>query len=523
MTKMSRSKHRKEYLQSLNEDYTAIDEEAELEQRFIEQVENQIHNSNLSDDQKATLELFKVNSLSKRGCKPRSLVPHVWLIKVLGERTKKSYLDITEEDLDDFMYFLKTTTNQRGTKYRPRTLVSFNVTLKLFFKWLYDKNKIEYKGNSPDIVNDLSTIVPRNNVLHTNKLLSPTDVRRMIESCYKLRDKTIISLLYETGCRAGELINLNIGDLRQERDSFDVNIRISKTQPRTVYAISSYAYLKEYIDAHPWKTNPEAPLFINVSNVSFGRRLLYQGLASIVNTAKKRAKLGKKVTPHLFRHSRATELASKGWTEMKLRRWFGWSSTSGTPSIYIHIGQSDIKKQILKEHGLLTEEESVQEMNERLALEPKVCLSCGKKNAPDSIACNCGRSLSYDHIKELRQLKDSTDDFVDKLNQMPLRPELMTSNMRPADYKMKMIRTDPFLKAEFEKIATDIIQKLNVKNEEEKYESFMTKDRVADRNRDEVLNLREKGWPMQEIAKKIGISYGTVNKICERHGVIKTN
>lgn len=510
---MSRFKDRKKYLQSLSEDYVSIDEEAELEQKFIDQIEKQIYESKLSEEQKATLELFKSNSISKNGCKPRSLVPHIWLMKVLGERTKKPYLEITEEDVDEFLYFIKTTTNQRGRKYRPRSIVSFNVSLKMFFKWLYDKNKIKYEGNSPDIVNELSTIVPRDN-LHTNKLLTPTEVKRMIESCYKLRDKTVIALLYETGCRAGEMINLNIGDVKQERDSFDINIRISKTQPRTVYAISSYAYLKEYIDAHPWKTNPNAPLFINVSNLAFGRRLLYQGLASLVSTARKRSRLEKKVHPHLFRHSRATELASKGWTEMKLRCWFGWNKTSGTPSTYIHIGQSDIKKQILKEHGLLSDEESIDDMNQRLALEPKVCLSCGKKNAPDSIACNCGRSLSYDNISELRKLKTDTDDYVNKLNNVPLRPELMTPNMKPIDYKMKMITEDPFLKAEFEKIATEIIQKLNLKDED-RYESFMTKNRASDRSRDDVLNLRNKGWPMQEIAKKLCVGYGTVNKICK--------
>jgi integrase/recombinase XerD len=342
-----------------------------LEQKFIDQIENTIYHSNLSDEQKSTLEQFKNSSLTKRGCKPRSIVPHIWLMKVLGERTKKPYIDTTEDDLDKFMLFLKTTTNQRKRKYRPRSLISFNVSLKLFFKWLYDRKGIKYDGDCPKLVSDLSTIIPRDNILHTNNLLTPLEVKRMIESCYKLRDKTILALLYETGCRAGELINLNIGDVKQERDSYDINIRISKTQPRTVYAISSYAYLKEYIESHPWKNNPQAPLFINVSCLAFGRRLLYQGLFSIVTTARKRSRLEKRVTPHLFRHSRATELASKGWTEMKLRKWFGWSATSGTPAVYIHVGQSDIKKQILKEHGLLTEDESIEDMNQRLLLNLK--------------------------------------------------------------------------------------------------------------------------------------------------------
>ncbi|MCF7798364.1 hypothetical protein K9M74_00505 [Candidatus Woesearchaeota archaeon] len=97
---MSRGIERKKHLQSLNKNYQFIDEEAELEQKFIDQIENTIYHSKLSDEQKATLEQFKNSSLTKRGCKPRSIVPHIWLMKVLGERTKKPYIDITEDDLD---------------------------------------------------------------------------------------------------------------------------------------------------------------------------------------------------------------------------------------------------------------------------------------------------------------------------------------------------------------------------------------------------------------------------------------
>ena len=49
----------------------------------------------------------------------------------------------------------------------------------------------------------------------------------------------------------------------------------------------------------------------------------------------------------------------------------------------------------------------------------------------------------------------------------------------------------------------------------------MTRNRVSDRSKEDVLNLRNKGWPMQEMAKKLCVGCGAVNKICKDAEVSK--
>jgi len=59
------------------------------------------------------------------------------------------------------------------------------------------------------------------------------------------------------------------------------------------------------------------------------------------------AGIKKDVHPHLLRHSRATHLTQKGLNEPHLRKFFGWTRNSDTPSIYVHLSGRDTDKAIL--------------------------------------------------------------------------------------------------------------------------------------------------------------------------------
>jgi len=429
---------------------------------------------------------------------------------------KKPYLEITRSEMAAYSREMRV---NRKTEYSPRTIASKNTYIMNFFKWLYNINNIEYKGDNPDVVSHMSKKAPRKVLLPT-AMLTLVEVRALVEACHKIRDKTVLMMLYEMGCRARELTQLKIKDVVWSTHSVDVTIQKSKSRPRVNTLIDSFVYLQEYMNRHPFRGNGEAPLFVNLSNAQFGRALLYQGLTSIIRTSRKRARISKKIHPHLFRHSRATELARKGWTEAELREWFGWSPTSDMVTVYVHIGQSDVKNKVLREGGLLDDEETAEQLQEKVALKTKMCVRCGKKNPADALTCHCGMGLSLASVEEIKKLKIDSDEFIQKLNQLPLRPELIAGQMTPQDYKSKLIQSDPFLKSEFQKIAKEMVKKM-MKTEEIQQDvatvtdDVMTKESVVDKNRKVVLDLRNKGWPMDTIAKHLGIGYGSVYKICK--------
>lgn len=510
--------------------YQKIDELQLRDQDFVKKALAHANCKELLSIQRKTLNYYIRHYLARSLAKPVSVYNSLYHLKYFGIGVKKPFLEVTSQDIENYFISLRSWKKwgkKTGSPLKERTIIGKNVALKSFFKWLYVREGIKYEGDYPELVKDLNTKVPRNEI-QPSDLLTPIEVRSMIEACYKQRDKAVISVLYESGCRALELCSLKIKDVNIETQAIELSIRVSKTIPRTVILINSYLHLLDYLNVHPYKKDPEAPLFINTSNGQFGRSLLYQGLDSVVRTAKKRAGIRKRVTLHLFRHSRATELAAKGWTEAQLRKWFGWSVTSGTPTIYVHIGQSDIKKKVFEEHGLLSEQESIEELQQRTALEPVECQSCGERNPPDAISCHCGRALTVDAAKEIKQLREKTDTYMGRLNEVPLRSSLVKDGMSQLEYKKALIKSDPFLREEFEIIAKEILDKIQKKQaHKEALERFshevtkpISRRSLREKYQPEILKLRRRGWPMTVIAKELGIGYGTVYLICKKHKLI---
>ncbi len=75
----------------------------------------------------------------------------------------------------------------------------------------------------------------------------------------------------------------------------------------------------------------------------------------VIYSARKGAKLQKKVWPHLFRHTRLTELA-KRYTEAELRLIAGWETDSKMPGVYVHLSGRDIKDRMAVREGLKEED-----------------------------------------------------------------------------------------------------------------------------------------------------------------------
>ncbi len=164
----------------------------------------------------------------------------------------------------------------------------------------------------------------------------------------KLRDRTVLEFLYSTGCRIGELVSLDVTDLNLKDRSATVMGKGSKE--RAVFlGGAALAALREYLSHRGMRAagDPDSrkALFLNAR----GTRLTDRGVRFILGAYLDRAGLGKRVTPHTFRHSFATHLINRGADIRAVQELLGHSSLS-TTQVYTHVGLERLKKVYGRSH-----------------------------------------------------------------------------------------------------------------------------------------------------------------------------
>lgn len=252
--------------------------------------------------------------------------------KVLAEHIGQTpFEDMEKGDLVDLVAWLYT----RGTT--ESTVTDYKQAIKQFWKWMND-------GEDPEETKWIRRARGSYTKLLPHSLLSPRDVQRMIAECQNNRDRAFIAVLWETGARIGELIDLTVGDIEESAIGKHA-VLTGKTGSRRLLLLEAGPFLDAWIADHP---NPtfDAPLWckIDLDQGSSEEQIGYQYIRlRILDRARERAGIEKPVNPHHFRHSRATYLANY-LTEAQMCEWFGWARGSRVPGRYVHLSGRDIDR-----------------------------------------------------------------------------------------------------------------------------------------------------------------------------------
>lgn len=141
------------------------------------------------------------------------------------------------------------------------------------------------------------------------------------------RDKAMLELLYATGIRASELINLNIQDINLRSGILycqgSKGVRSIPVYPSAVVAVSDYIYRMRGLIAGP---DSGDALFVNLN----GGRLTRQGFWKIVKGYAVEAGITKEITPHTIRHSFALHLLENGASVKDIQTMMGHADISST-------------------------------------------------------------------------------------------------------------------------------------------------------------------------------------------------
>ena len=185
------------------------------------------------------------------------------------------------------------------------------------------------------------------------EVLTPEEVIKIIDSVDLSkpegeRDKAILEVLYGCGLRVSEVIGLRISDLHFNEGLIVVTGKGNKQRlvPVGAAAQKQVTIYKDQVRIHqqPQK-KAEDILFLNKRGNALTRQMIF----IMVRRQAETAGIGKKISPHTFRHSFATHLVQNGADLRAVQQLLGHASIT-TTEIYTHLNQEDLRRAILDYH-----------------------------------------------------------------------------------------------------------------------------------------------------------------------------
>lgn len=227
----------------------------------------------------------------------------------------------------DIQYYLYSYQKRSGVK--NRTLNTIRGEIATFFRWLASKQYIDRDPTigMKKIKYQAAPRVP----------LSDDELVQLKNACKSARDKLLVSLLYETGCRVSEVTHIKLADVDMGHKSITVTGKGNKT--RTVFFQANTKYLiEEYLKA---RRNPDSPyLFTSNHTAKEIGPLSKDSLEREMRILCKDAGLEVHCTPHTLRHTYATDMLKRGADITHIQKLLGHSSVD-TTMIYADVSMDD--------------------------------------------------------------------------------------------------------------------------------------------------------------------------------------
>ena len=247
--------------------------------------------------------------------------------------------DASEEDLEEYI------TELRGLGKSVATVSRAIASIKGLYAYLTLNRYIDK--------NPSCKLVPEKNEHKLPEILTSKEVELLLNQpkCIDLkgyRDKAMLELLYATGIRVSELINLNMEDVNINAGIIHIysknKDRFIPMYPAAINALSTYI---ELVRPQMIADSNEASLFVNVN----GERMSRQGFWKLIKSYQRSAGIEKDITPHTLRHSFAAHLLENGADIKSIQEMLGHVDISST-QVYSQLVKKEIKDIYNKAHPM---------------------------------------------------------------------------------------------------------------------------------------------------------------------------
>ena len=220
-------------------------------------------------------------------------------LEYMESKNISSALDISYNNLLDYLKYLD------DNKYEVSSVARKIVSIKAFHKYLsenYNVVDISTKINTPRFYRKLP------NILTIEEVDNLLDIK--LDTPFDYRNKAMLELMYSSGLRVSELINLELSDI----DLNNNYVRcFGKGSKERIVPVGEYSskylsiYINEYRDSMK-KGYYTEKIFLN----NHGKEMTRQGFFKIIKKIAKDKDINKNITPHMLRHSFATHLLNNG-------------------------------------------------------------------------------------------------------------------------------------------------------------------------------------------------------------------
>ncbi len=253
--------------------------------------------------------------LRLRGFSDNTISSYLLHNRKFFEHTKKQPEEITEDDVKSFLSSLI----EKGLN--PSSISLVRSALKFFYEEIMKK----------DIFRNIKTPKKERKL---PEVLTKTEITKLLDATSNSKSKLIISLLYSSGLRLSEGINLRVSDLElRERVGW---VRAGKGKKDRLFILSER--LAKEMEEYTKGKNPAEMLFPGKKG-----KMTSRNVQKIISKASKRAGISKKVSPHTLRHSYGTHLLEAGVDIRKIQMLLGHSQLS-TTQLYTQVSTEELKK-----------------------------------------------------------------------------------------------------------------------------------------------------------------------------------
>lgn len=259
--------------------------------------------------------------------------------KTLGFKNSDALVNVSREQITGYMTQLK----EKGLA--AATIARKLAAIKAFYRFMTAEGYMD--------ANPAEVVEAGNKGIKLPRVLSEDEVVRLLNqpdiiTAEGFRDRTMLEVLYATGMRVSELINLTL-----ERVDLNMNyiIAFGKGSKERIVPLGSVAaeFLQQYLE----KVRPKLTHADRNTNIVFlafgGHELTRQRFWQIIRAYGRKANINKALTPHILRHSFATHLLDNGADLRSVQELLGHSDIS-TTQIYTHLTNKRLRDIYAKAH-----------------------------------------------------------------------------------------------------------------------------------------------------------------------------
>jgi len=254
----------------------------------------------------------------------------LYILFIENKLNKQDIKLVDKEDIESYINYLKKN-NYSDTSIRRKT-----VSVRLFHKYLSKKYKI---------INPCEKIKTRKITKSLPNVLSIKEVELLLNipliNAYDYRNKAMLELMYATGLRVSELVELTLHDIDFNEKYLRITGKGNKTRIIPIGEVA-FKYLNIYLDEYR-NSMKKSYICDNVFLNNHGKKMTRQGFFKVLKDIAKKQGINKEITPHILRHSFATHLLNNGADLRSIQVMLGHENLS-TTQIYTNV-TSDVLRE----------------------------------------------------------------------------------------------------------------------------------------------------------------------------------